>query len=565
MSSLADAAELSGHAEEAVTLRTAAAAVGSRSDDDLRAALRRAETAVPEVDSHSAALLREAAATTSDQVVGRAVAGLPPDLRRLLAVSRLSLADLALIYRYLGTVTRGDLATALDEGLIHQVPGLGADKAAALGAALEHLRAEVARIPLGRAFALAQTITEALEAQCSDLYLITPVGSLRRFEPTVGDIEILAVAGSTDPVLDAFARLPGVLRLVHRGAAKAIAEFERTPVTLRVVPIDAAGVSLVHLTGSAAHLAALQRQAAARDLTLTSVGLTTRDGMPVAQSLTEGQVYDWLGLPFIAPELRAGLGEVEAAAERRLPRLVRRADIHGDLHMHSTWSDGRDPIEVMARVAQELGYEYIAITDHSRTSSAAGGLSVDDLRRQMEEIESVRRMVPDLTILHGSEVDILPDGSLDYPDEVIEQLDIVLASLHDAAGQDRDRLTERYVRAMENPYVNIITHLTNRLVGHRGGYELDFDAIFEAAVRTGTILEIDGAPVHLDMDGLIARRAVAAGVTICINSDCHRAELLDRQMRFGVATARRGWVEAEHVLNTLPLYEVAAVLASKQG
>jgi DNA polymerase (family X) len=555
---------VSGRAEEATALRRASETVAARSDQELEAALRGAHASLSGVDAQSLAVLREAAATPGRPVVNRAIATLPADLRRLHAVSGLSLGDLAQLYRSLGTLTRGDLATAVDEGLLQRVPAFGSEKAALLVAALEHLRADVARIPLGRAFVLARAVVDALETRCPEVYLVTPVGSLRRFEPTVGDIEILAVADASRPIIDAFVQLPGVLRVVHRSVTKAIVELDRAPITLRVVPAEAAGLSLVHLTGSATHLAELRRHAAARDLTLTSAGLTTREGLPVAESLTEGQVYDWLGLPFIAPELRSGWGEVGAAADGRLPRLVRRADIRGDLHMHSTWSDGRDPIEVMVRVAQELGYEYVAITDHSQSSSAARGLTVDALRRQMDEIETVRRMIPGITVLHGSEVDILPDGSLDFPDDVLEELDIVLASLHDDAGHDGRRLTARYCRAMRNPRVSILTHLTNRLVGHRDGYDLDFDAIFETAVETGTVLEIDGAPVHLDMDGAIARRAVAAGVTLSINSDCHRAELLDQQMRFGVATARRGWVEADQVLNTLPLYEVAAVLAGKR-
>lgn len=555
---------MSGRKDETVTLRNAAATVAAQSDEELRVALQRAEPAIPELDSHSLSILREAAATRGDRLVDRAVSGLAPDLRRLLAVSELTVADLALIHRYLGTVTRGDLATALDEGLIQQVPGLDPRKAASLGAALEHLRAEVTRIPLGRAFTIAHTIIEQLEAQCFDLYMVTPLGSLRRFEPTVGDIDILAVAAAAEPVLDTFVGLAGVIRLLYRGRSKAVVEVERAPITLRVVPIEQAGVSLVHLTGSVEHFAALQQHARLRSLTLSSVGLTRRDGTSVADSLTEGQVYEWLGLPFIAPELRTGTGEVEAGAARTLPQLVRRADIRGDLHMHSTWSDGRDPIEVMVRVAQELGYEYVAITDHSPSSMASRSLSADDLLRQMEDVERVRRLIPGITILHGAEVDILPDGSLDFHDDLLEQLDVVLASLHDPAGHSRERLTARYVQAMRNPHVNIITHLTNRLVGHRSGYDLDFDVIFEAAVETGTVLEIDGAPAHLDMDGALARRAVRAGVTLSIDSDCHRAELLDQQMRFGVATARRGWVEADHVVNTLPLYELAAVFATKR-
>jgi DNA polymerase (family 10) len=299
-------------------------------------------------------------------------------------------------------------------------------------------------------------------------------------------------------------------------------------------------------------------------LELGPTGVRARPSGKIRATPTEEDLYRLLDLPFIAPELREGHGEIEAAEAGTLPRLVERRDIRGDLHMHSTWSDGRSEIEEMVKQAVSLGYEYIAITDHSQHSVAAGGLTPDRLRRQRQEIDELRPRYPGITILHGAEVDIMPDGELDFSDSVLAELDIVLASLHERAWQTGTQLTERYLSAMQNPFVNIITHPTNRLVGHRSGYDLDFPRLFAAAVETNTVMEIDGAPAHLDMDGVVARRAIAAGVTVSIDSDCHRAAWLEGHMTLGIGTARRGWVQPEHVLNTRSLQKVRELLWTKR-
>ncbi len=241
------------------------------------------------------------------------------------------------------------------------------------------------------------------------------------------------------------------------------------------------------------------------------------------------------------------------------------AAIRGDLHMHSLYSDGRDPVSSMVEGCAALGYEYMAITDHSWGANASRTLAVNAIARQRDEIDEMRARFPRMTILHGIEVDIRPDGRLDFDDEVLERFDIVLASLHDHARQSPDQLTRRTLDAIAHPLVNIICHPANRLVGRSAGYMLDFDAIYEAAARTGTALEIDGAPSHIDLDGGRARAAVAAGATLTVDSDCHRVGALGRQMRFGVATARRGWVEPGHVLNTRPIQDVLAFIAAKRG
>ena len=238
--------------------------------------------------------------------------------------------------------------------------------------------------------------------------------------------------------------------------------------------------------------------------------------------------------------------------------------MRGDLHMHTTYSDGRDDLEAMVKGCHALGYEYIAITDHSSGAAASRTLARDDISQQLDEIAALRVHFPGMTILHGIEVDILQDGQLDFDDATLERFDIVLASLHDHAGQDGDRLTRRSLDAIRHPLVNILCHPANQLVGHFAGYALDFDALYEAAAETGTALEVDGAPSHMDLGGDRARAAAAAGVTLSIDSDCHRVEALSRQMSFGVGTARRGWIEPGQVLNTRPLAEVREFVAAKR-
>jgi DNA polymerase (family 10) len=339
---------------------------------------------------------------------------------------------------------------------------------------------------------------------------------------------------------------------------------DRVQIGVRLPEPANAGADLLFLTGSRAHFEGLQARAAAQGLTLTSSGLRGRDGVPIPAA-DESDIYAALDLPVIPPEIRNGEDEIALAGRGALPALVSRGDIRGDLHMHSLWSDGRDSIEAMVAECRTLGYEYIAITDHSPHSAASRNLTLDGVRKQADEIAQIRERFPEIAILHGCEVDILPDGRLDFPDKVLEQLDIVLASLHERAGHGPDQLMQRYASAMKHPLVTLITHPTNRIVPTRPGYDLDYDRLFAMAVETGTVVEIDGSPSHLDLDGALARRAIAAGATVSIDSDCHRAELLRRQMDLGIVTARRGWVEPRHVLNTRSLDEVRAAIAAKRA
>ena len=422
------------------------------------------------------------------------------------------------------------------------------------------------RLPLGRAHMLVSSAIRDVRRAGLPIDALFPLGSVRRYVPDIGDVGVLAITPTRlhREVLAAFGRLPNVLATQGDTSSSVTVTTSRGDVTLRVADPVHAGAALVWHTGTRLHTEQLRQRAKRLGLRFADARLTHANGTDVT-TVSETDVYRELGLPYIAPELRETGEEIAAAEAGLLPTLVSDLHICGDLHMHSSWSDGRDTIETMVGAAKQLGYDYVAITDHSERAWSSRKLAATDVAAQRAEIDSIRAAIAGITILHGIEVDIMKDGSLDFDDTLLEGFDIVLASLHDHGGHGAQQLTARYLSAIRHPLVNVITHPANRSPGHSGGYDLDFDALFEAAVDTGTALEVDGAPGHLDLDGALARRAVAAGVMLTIDSDCHRADALARQMRFGVGTARRGWVEPRHVLNTRPLDAVRDFVARKRA
>ena len=496
-------------------------------------------------------------------LVESAIADLPADLRWLFESGAVTIEQLATLHRLLGATSVADLADAVHERKLRALPGLDAGVEAAVETALPTLRARIPRVPLGRAASLVDAVLEPLRA-VPGVEWAMPVGSLRRGQDMVGDIEIVAPTSRPVDAIDALLMLPEAAHVLHRSERRVYILTDRVQIGVRLPEPANAGADLLYLTGSRAHFSALRTHAAAAGWTLTADGLHDRHGT-LRPAATEDEIYAALGLPPIPPEIRNGDEEVTRASLGTLPTLVTRNDIRGDLHMHSVWSDGRDAIEVMVEACRALAYTYMAITDHSPHSAAARNLTIDGVKKQAEEIAQLRQRFPDIAILHGCEVDILPDGRLDFADKVLEQFDIVLASLHERAGHGPDQLMKRYASAMKHPLVTMITHPTNRIVPTRRGYDLDYDRLFEMAVNTNTVVEIDGSPSHLDLDGALARRAIAAGATVSIDSDCHRAEMLGRQMDLGIVMARRGWVEPRHVLNARPLDEVQAVIAAKRA
>ena len=437
-----------------------------------------------------------------------------------------------------GVVTLPDLEIAIAEGRPWTAD-------AALRRAAGLLAEELRPIPLGRAWDVLEPLIAAATAG-SDVQTLEPSGGVRRAEPMVASLSLVGRSTAPPRAVETIASLPLVTDIVYRTTRRLVLLAQGHEIDVRIGTPDEYGTLLFTTTGPAPHAVEVQK----------------RRGVRLSASETE--VYTHAGLAYLPPQIRHAGDALDAALARRVPRLVEREDIRGDLHMHTTYSDGRDSLRRMVMAAHALGYEYMAITDHSEHAAASRTITPDELARQRDEIDDLREAVPGLTILHGLEVDILPGGKLDCPDNVLRTLDIVLASLHDAAGQSRKKLTERCVAAIRHPLVSVITHPGNQLIGHRPAYDMDYDAIYAAAAETGTALEVDGAPSHLDLDGDRARAAIAAGVTLVIDSDCHRAPALGRQMMLGVATARRGWVEPRHVLNTRPIGDVLAFLVEKR-
>ena len=552
------------------------------SPDDVAGALRRL--------SRIAALRGDAPTAGALDTAARQTAAFDPSALKTALASPARHFDPAVTAQIAAIASQGPaaVATAAEIGLprdwlgvvraagieIGMLPGDGVHVAADLVAAwhdqpvddvaarVAAIRAGHSRLLLGRALGAVDLLREAI-GRAQPSLTVHLVGALRRFEPTVGDLLVLASGPNASAAVAAWtASLPAAdVRWRSRDAATFMWDGEE--ITVRAVPDAGLGAALVHYSGSRAHVAQLAARARVRGLQLTPAGVLDANGQ-LRPTVSEAELYAALELPWIPPERRHGLDEIALAERGAFPPAVTVGDIQGDLHTHTLWSDGRDTTEGVLRSARALGYRYLAITDHSPTSKASRTLSIDGIAQQAKEIATLRRAFPELTILHGCEVDILPDGRLDLPEPIMEGLDIVLASLHDAAGQPPERLLARYLGAMAHPLVNIVTHPANRTPGRANGYALDWDPFFEAARDTGTAVEIDGAPGHLDLDGHLARRAVETGATVVIDSDGHFAERLGRQMRMGVGTAARGGVEARHVLNARGLDGVRAFIADKR-
>jgi DNA polymerase (family 10) len=418
-------------------------------------------------------------------------------------------------------------------------------------------------VPLGRAW---QQTTQAI-AELSDLSshgaAWERAGAIRRTEPLAEDIVLLAATGAPgDWVREVTTALPESAMSYAGRTALALAT-EPEPLVVYAVTPETLPSALLWYTGPRGHVADLRARAASQGLHLHAEGLD-RQGTPLAVR-AEADVYHALDLAPVPVELRHRPGVVAQAAAGTLPDLVDVTDIRGDLHMHTVWSDGRDSMTAMVHAARALGYEYIAITDHSPLARASRVLTLERLARQADEVASVREAFPELTILHGIEVDIQPNGSVDVPDAVLASLDIVLASLHEGHGHSAERLLDRYTTAARHPLVNVLTHPANRAPGRAAGYALDFRRLFEVAAESGTAIEIDGAPGHLDLDAPLAEEAAAAGAVIVVDSDCHVADRLGRQMAFGIGLARRAGLRANQVLNTGDVAGVRAFVAAKRA
>ena len=458
----------------------------------------------------------------------------------------------------LGVKSPEELEMAIVEGKVAGLFRLGDKAAENILRHLQSIRTKERRIPLGVALPLAEEIMDLLKHRVALDNLIA-AGSLRRFRETVGDIDLMCTSDDGGSVIEAFTGLPQVAEVLAKGGTKgSVITNRQLQVDLRVVEGDAFGSLLQHFTGSKQHNVALRERAHRQGLKLSEYGIADMLSGEMEKFSREEDFYRRLDLQLIPPELREGLGEVERAEEGTIPDLVKVSDVRGDLHVHTKWSDGNESIEDMARAASAMGYHYMAITDHSKGRGIANGLNEGRLEEQIAEIGGLNQRLGNIRILTGIEVDIRADGSLDLPDEVLEKLDVVIAAVHSAMGQEQEKMTRRVLRAMGNPHVDVIAHPTCRLLGGREPVALDMEAVFQAAAQTGTALEINAMPDRLDLKDTHVFRAREMGVKLAIATDAHAADHL-ALVRFGIGMARRGWCEPCHILNTLP---VEAFLAS---
>lgn len=481
----------------------------------------------------------------------------PPGVLSLLAIPDVGPKTAKLLWERLGTMSVAEAEQAARAGKLRHLPGMGekSEQRILRGVELLHRRSE--RIPLGTAWPVCQELLAALR-ESPGVERATAAGSLRRMRATVGDLDLLVASQTAASVMAAFGQLPQVERVDLAGDTKTTVILRNgLQVDLRVLPPDRYGSLLQYFTGSQAHNVRLRGLSLAQGLSLSECGFKRGDEEILCPE--EDDVYRAVGLEWIPPELREDRGEIEAAAEGKLPKLIEQSDLRGDLHCHSDWSDGAATIEEMALAAMARGYEYLLISDHTQSLGIANGLSAERLQQQAEAIRAVNARHPEIRLLRGCELEIKADGSLDLPDEVLAQLDVVVASIHSGLRQDRDTITQRLLSAVRNPHVDIIGHPTGRLIGQRDPSDVDIGAVLREAARFGTVIEINSIPARLDLEDIYVRRAKDLGVRLAINSDAHSIDGLET-VRFGIATARRGWAEAGDVVNTLPLNGLMALL-----
>jgi DNA polymerase (family 10) len=481
----------------------------------------------------------------------------PESLAGLLQIPDLGPKKVKLFWDELGITTLEELREAAEEGRLAGLPGMGEKSQQKVLEGIQALGRRSGRMPLGDAWPLAQEQLSMLRA-LPGVIAAEVGGSLRRKRSTIGDIDILVAAEDSAPVMEAFAGQPSVAHIEGRGETKTSVEFSSgLRAQVWVHPPARFGTALQYATGSKDHNVRLRELALSLGYSLSEHSLKKEDGTEILCA-TEEEVYAKLGLPWIPPELREDRGEVQAAKAGKLPKLIEVGDVIAELHSHTDWSDGKNTIIEMAEAAISRGRKVLAVTDHSGSLGIGNGLSVECLMQQKEAIQQARKELGDrIWLLHGTEMEIKADGTLDFPDEVLAELDIVIASLHVSMRQPRAQVTERMLTAIHNPYVRFIAHPTNRLLPDREGADLDMEAVLKAAAETGTALEINAHPQRLDLDDIHSRRAIEMGIRLVINTDAHRPEHLDF-LPYGVATARRAWAEAGDVVNTWPLEKIKA-------
>ncbi len=533
----------------------AAQRIGSLTED-IRKIWQRGELqSIPGVGKSIAAVIEEYLETGQSSKLEELREGLPRGVMELIELDGVGPKKAMRLYEELGINSIDELEKAAKAGKIRRLKGFGPKTEENILRSIEEYRRRQERFLLGAILPVIDEIV-AYMRECDAVLRIEPAGSARRRKETVGDLDILVLSTRPEEVVERFVSMPRVSRVISQGTTRSTVIIgANLQVDLRVIPPESYGSALQYFTGSKAHNIKLRTIAVKKGYKLNEYGLFDRETGERIAGETEESVYKALGLEWIEPELREDRGEIEAAMEGRLPRLVKEEEIRGDLHIHTKWSDGTGTIEEMAEKAMSLGLEYIAICDHSKSMGIARGLDEARLRKQMAEIDKLNERLEGFRVLKGIEVDIKADGSLDLPNSVLKDLDFVVASIHSGFKADERQMTERMIRAIHNDYVSAIGHPTGRIILRRRPYALNLDRVFEAAAEQGVLMEINAFPNRLDLNDVNAKAAKEHGITMSIGTDAHAPNHMEF-LNLGVAVARRGWLEPGDVINTLPVDEL---------
>ncbi len=554
------------HAEnrfKIIAFSKAARAIESLKEDIVQVCREKRLQSIPGVGKAIAQKVEEYLRTGRIQSHQELLAQTPSGQAELLKISGLGPKTINMLHEKLNISNLDDLEKAATEHSIRRLPRMGETREKNILRSIERYKKRSQRILYSTAEPIVNEILTYLGG-IAGLEHITAAGSFRRGKETVGDIDILATATSPEEVVASFVRMPMVEEVLAKGPTKASVIVQETiQVDLRIVEHRSYGTVLQYFTGSKDHNVRMRQLALGRGYSLSEYSLTRLADSQDLFYETEEEVYAALGLQYIPPEMREENGEIEAALQGRLPSIVELKDLRGDLHVHSSWSDGRASVQEMAEAALVLGYEYIAICDHSPSIGIAGGLVPEKLEQKIEAVAAANEALEGITILVGTEVDIKADGALDYPDELLARCNVVVASVHMGQQQTERAITGRLISAIENKNVDIIGHPTGRIINQREPYDLDLQAVLEAAARTGTALEINAYPGRLDLNDINARAAKDMGVRMSINTDAHDPKML-LNMKYGVNVARRAWLEKKDLLNAMSLHELMNTLKSRQ-
>ena len=552
---IADLLEIKGELEFKVRAYRRAAQRIETLEEDIEELCRKGKLrSIPGIGESIASKIKELIETGRLEYLEKLKREVPEDLIRLMDIPGVGPKKALILYKKLGITTVEQLRDACKKGRLRHLEGFGELTERNILRGIEMLERSKDRFLINVAYENGYRLVEYLKKN-KDVLSISIAGSLRRMKETIGDIDILVSSLNPDSIMEDFVRYPDVKIVLAKGSKKSsVILRDGIQVDVRVVKPESFGAALQYFTGSKEHNIQIRNIAMKMGLKINEYGVFRKDTEEYIAGRTEEEVYKAIGLDYIEPELRENRGEIELAQQGKLPKIVKYKEVKGDFHIHSTWSDGTASIEEIARKAQELGYEFVGIADHSASLKVAHGLSEEDLLKKIQEIRKLQERF-DVRIFAGTECDIKPDGSLDYSDKILKELDFAYAAIHTKFKMDRKEMTERIIRAMENEYINILAHPTARMIGKREPIDIDLEKIFEVARETNTFMEINAFPDRLDLNDVHAKMAKEMGVKMAIGTDSHALDHM-RFLRFGTAMARRGWLEKKDILNTYDLREI---------